>query len=162
MIAKTGIPAFIMTLGLQISLRGVAYLVCDGKPIGNLPDNMLNLGVGTVFGIPIPILFMLAAFVVIGVILSRTSFGRSVYAVGGNYQAAHHSGINAKRVITLAYMISGILAALAVSSSPPATLPPNLQPAMHLKQRLLRLVPWVAFPSVAVKAPWWGFSLVHC
>lgn len=113
MIAKTGIPAFIMTLGLQISLRGVAYLVCDGKPIGNLPDNMLNLGVGTVFGIPIPILFMLAAFVVIGVILSRTSFGRSVYAVGGNYQAAHHSGINAKRVITLAYMISGILAALA-------------------------------------------------
>lgn len=113
MIAKTGIPAFIMTLGLQISLRGVAYLVCNGKPIGNLPDNMLNLGVGSVAGIPIPILFMLAAFIAIGVILSRTAFGRSVYAVGGNYQAAHHSGINAKRVILLSYMISGILAALA-------------------------------------------------
>lgn len=112
-IAKTGIPAFIMTLGLQISLRGVAYLVCDGKPIGNLPDNMLNLGIGTVLGIPIPILFMLASFIVIGVVLSRTSFGRSVYAVGGNYQAAHHSGINGKRVIMYAYMISGIFAALA-------------------------------------------------
>lgn len=112
-IAKTGIPAFIMTLGLQISLRGVAYLVCDGKPIGNLPDQMLNLGVGNLLGVPIPILFMLASFIVIGVILSRTSFGRSVYAVGGNYQAAHHSGINAKRVIIFAYMISGIFAALA-------------------------------------------------
>ncbi|RPF42045.1 monosaccharide ABC transporter membrane protein (CUT2 family) [Hydrogenoanaerobacterium saccharovorans] len=113
MIAKTGIPAFIMTLGLQISLRGVAYLICDGKPIGNLPENMLHLGVGSVAGIPVPILFMLASFVIIGIILSKTSFGRSVYAVGGNYQAAFHSGINAKRVIMLSYMISGILAALA-------------------------------------------------
>lgn len=112
-IAKTNIPPFIMTLGLQISLRGAAYLVCDGKPIGNLPKNMLNLGLGTVRGIPIPILFMLGAFIVVGTILSKTVFGRSVYAVGGNYQAAHHSGINAKRVITLAYTISGILAALA-------------------------------------------------
>ena len=49
----------------------------------------------------------------VGIILSRTSFGRSVYAVGGNYQAAHHSGINAKRVIMFSYMISGICAALA-------------------------------------------------
>ncbi|MDR7871390.1 MAG: ABC transporter permease [Tissierellaceae bacterium] len=112
-IAKTGIPPFIMTLGLQISLRGAAYLVCEGKPIGNLPKNMLDLGLGTVKGIPVPILFMLAAFIVVGIILSRTTFGRSIYAVGGNYQAAHHSGINSKRVITMAYTISGILAALA-------------------------------------------------
>lgn len=112
-ISRTGIPAFIMTLGLQISLRGVTYLVCEGKPIGNLPESMLNLGVGTVGDIPIPILFMIAAFIFVGIILSKTSFGRSVYAVGGNYQAAHHSGINAKQVIMYAYMISGILAALA-------------------------------------------------
>lgn len=113
LIAKTGIPAFIMTLGMQISLRGVTYLVCNGKPIGNLPEGMLNLGVGTVLGIPIPILFMAAAFVVVGIILACTSFGRSVYAVGGNRQAAHHSGINSTKVIVLSYAISGILAALA-------------------------------------------------
>jgi len=112
-IAKTNIPPFIMTLGLQISLRGAAYLVCDGKPIGNLPQNMLNLGLGTIWGIPIPILFMLATFIIVGIILSKTVFGRSVYAVGGNYQAAYHSGINVQRVITFAYTISGILAALA-------------------------------------------------
>lgn len=74
---------------------------------------MLFLGLGNVFGIPVPIFFMIAVFIIVGVILSKTSFGRSVYAVGGNYQAAHHSGINTKRVIMLCYMISGILAALA-------------------------------------------------
>jgi len=58
-IAKTNIPPFIMTLGLQISVRGATYLVCEGKPIGNLPENMLNLGLGTFNGIPIPVLFMI-------------------------------------------------------------------------------------------------------
>lgn len=113
LIAKTNIPSFIMTLGMQISLRGVTYLVCNGRPIGNLPDYMLNLGVGTVMGIPIPILFMLAVFIVVGVILAYTSFGRSVYAVGGNRQAAHHSGINSMRVIMMSFVISGVLAAIA-------------------------------------------------
>lgn len=113
LISKTGISPFIMTLGMQISLRGIAYLVCNGKPIGNLPDNMLFLGLGDIFGIPVPIFFLIAVFIIVGVILSKTSFGRSVYAVGGNYQAAHHSGINSKKIIVLCYMISGILAALA-------------------------------------------------
>jgi ribose/xylose/arabinose/galactoside ABC-type transport system permease subunit len=55
---------------------------------------------------------MLLAFITVGIVLSSTSFGRLVYAVGGNYQAAYHSGINAKRVITMAYTISGLMAAL--------------------------------------------------
>lgn len=113
MIAKTGIPPFIMTLGLMTSIRGAAYLICNGKPIGNLPDNMLFLGLGDILGIPVPIFFMIGTFIIVGIILSKTSFGRSVYAVGGNYQAAIHSGINAKKVIMYAYMISGITAALA-------------------------------------------------
>lgn len=112
-IAYTGIPPFIMTLGSQITLRGVCYLITAGKPIGNLPDNMLSLGLGSILGIPTPIYFMVIAFVIVAVILSKTSFGRSVYAVGGNYQAAHHSGINAKRVLMYSYMISGICAAFA-------------------------------------------------
>ena len=112
-IAWTGIPPFIMTLGFQITLRGTCYLITAGKPIGNLPDNLLFLGLGDIAGIPVPIYFLIGSFIVVGIILSRTSFGRSVYAVGGNYQAAHHSGINAKRVIMFSYMISGICAALA-------------------------------------------------
>lgn len=112
-IAYTGIPPFIMTLGAQITLRGVCYLITAGKPIGNLPDNMLFLGLGSIFGIPTPIYFMAIAFAIVAVILSRTSFGRSVYAVGGNYQAAHHSGINARRVLMYSFMISGICASFA-------------------------------------------------
>ena len=113
LIAQTGITPFIMTLGFQITLRGVCYLITEGKPIGGLPDELLFLGLESILGIPVPIFFLAGTFIVVGIILSRTSFGRSVYAVGGNYQAAHHSGINAKRVIMYAYMISGICAALA-------------------------------------------------
>jgi ribose/xylose/arabinose/galactoside ABC-type transport system permease subunit len=113
LIAQTGIPSFIMTLGMQITIRGVTYIVCDGKPIGNLPEQMQRLGLRTIVGIPIPILFMIVSFALVGIILSRTSFGRSVYAVGGNMQAAHHSGINAKRVLVLSFVISGLLSALA-------------------------------------------------
>lgn len=112
-ISRSGIPPFIMTLGLQITLRGVCYLVCDGKPIGNLPANMQFLGLGDVGGVPVPIFFMIGTFVIVGIILAKTSFGRSVYATGGNYQAAFHSGINAKRVVMMAYVISGMCAALA-------------------------------------------------
>lgn len=111
-ISRTAIPPFIMTLGVQITLRGAAYLLCHGKPIGNLPDSFLNLGLGSLLSIPIPVYFMVFAFVAVGIILSSTSFGRLIYAVGGNYQAAYHSGINAKRVVTLAYTISGLMAAL--------------------------------------------------
>lgn len=112
-IAWTGIPPFIMTLGFQITLRGTCYLITAGKPIGNLPDNLLYLGLGDIAGIPVPIYFLIGSFIVVGIILAKTSVGRSVYAVGGNYQAAHHSGINAKKVIMFSYMISGICAALA-------------------------------------------------
>lgn len=112
-IAHTGIPPFIMTLGFQITLRGICYLITEGKPIGNLPQNFLYIGLGTLIGIPVPILFLIGSFLMIGIILSKTTFGRSVYAVGGNYQAAHHSGINAKKVIMFAYMLSGACAALA-------------------------------------------------
>ena len=72
-IAKTGIPPFIMTLGMQITLRGACYLICEGKPIGNIPDSMLSLGIGSLGGIPIPIFFMLGTFVVVGIILSAAS-----------------------------------------------------------------------------------------
>ena len=112
-ISRTGIPPFIMTLGMQITLRGACYLICEGKPMGNLPDSLTVLGLGDIAGIPVPIFFMLASFIIVGIILAKTSFGRSVYATGGNYQAAFHSGINAKRVVMMAYMISGICAALA-------------------------------------------------
>ena len=112
-VAHLGIPPFAMTLGMQISLRGASYLLCEGKPIGNLPDYMETLGLGDSFGIPNPIYFLVAVLLISGIILSKTTFGRSIYAVGGNSQAAFQAGINSKRILTLAYSISGLLAAVA-------------------------------------------------
>lgn len=112
-ISLSGIPPFVATLASQISYRGLAYIICNGKPIGNLPQNMLILGVGRVLGIPVPIIFMLALFIIGGVILSKTVFGRSVYAMGGNRTAAHLAGINIKRATMITYLISGMMSAFA-------------------------------------------------
>lgn len=113
LISRTGIPPFVMTLGMQTSLRGLCYIICEGKPIGNLPAYFQAIGLGTTLGIPTPIYFMIAIFIIAGLILTKTPFGRSVYAVGGNPMAAFNAGINSKRVLTSAYTISGIFAAIA-------------------------------------------------
>lgn len=113
LISRTGIPPFVMTLGMQTSLRGLCYIICEGRPIGNLPNYFQEIGLGTTLGIPTPIYFMVAIFVIAGVILNKTPFGRSIYAVGGNPTAAFNAGINSKRVLTSAYIISGLFAALA-------------------------------------------------
>ena len=112
-IAMVEVPPFAMTLGVQISLRGACYLLCEGKPIGNLPTYMEVLGLGNTLGIPTPIYFFVAVLIVSGIILSKTVFGRSLYAVGGNQQAAFQAGINAKRIKVYAYMVSGFFAAIA-------------------------------------------------
>ena len=92
-VSNLNVPPFAMTLAMQISLRGLCYIVCEGKPIGNLPQYMQDLGLGSTFGIPTPIYFLLAVLILVWVILSKTTFGRSIYAVGGNPQAAYQAGI---------------------------------------------------------------------
>ena len=115
-VSHLNVPPFAMTLAMQISLRGLCYIVCEGKPIGNLPQYMQNLGLGSTFGIPTPIYFLLAVLILVWVILSNTTFGRSIYAVGGNPQAAYQAGINSKKVITMVYCV--ILAARNASAQP--------------------------------------------
>ncbi|MDP4109750.1 MAG: ABC transporter permease [Bacillota bacterium] len=112
-IAYTGIPPFVATLGTQITVRGFAYIVCNGKPIGNLPESLKGLGVNRFLGIPIPILFMLAMFIIGGIILDKTALGRSFYAVGGNQTAARLAGVDINKVKVLAYTLCGIMAGLA-------------------------------------------------
>jgi len=113
LISYTGIPPFVMTLGTMISLRGLCYIICDGKPIGNLPEFMTTLGMGFIWKIPTPILLMISVFIISGIILYKTPYGRYVYAVGGNPTAAFHAGINAKQVIAWTYTLSGLFCAFA-------------------------------------------------
>lgn len=108
------IPALISTLAMQTMLKGVAFLLTNALPVKNLPPAMKALGQGRVFGsIPVPLLIMLGLFVFGWWFLGRTFFGRRVYAVGGNEEAARLSGINTKAVIIITYALCGLFAALA-------------------------------------------------
>ena len=114
MISRTKIPPFIVTLATMNIGRGAIRVYTHSKTI--LVDDALYsfLGEGRVFGeLPIQFLFIVFAVVFCGVILNRTKFGRNIYAVGDNRQAAEYTGINVKRVIFYVFVISGFMAALA-------------------------------------------------
>lgn len=97
LIVKTGIPPMIVTLGMQYALRGTVSVLTKGVPVYPLPDAFVNLEATKVFGIPIIVIIAILVVVVGHITLSRTYFGRSVYALGGNQEAARISGINIGR-----------------------------------------------------------------
>jgi ribose/xylose/arabinose/galactoside ABC-type transport system permease subunit len=108
-----GIPTFIVTLAMMKALYGIAGLITKSFPITTLPLWFNKLGAGYVWGVvPIPALILIAIFLIVLVIMNTTSFGRSIYAVGGNEESARLCGINVKRVKILVMMIVQITAAL--------------------------------------------------
>lgn len=121
-IARFRIPDFVATLGTMAVFRGVALLVTDGLPVpsfrtattgATLPQGLIWLGSGSVLGIPTAAIVALLAGLTGWYFLRYTTFGRSVYAVGGNRQAALVSGISIERTKILAYAFSGLMAAVA-------------------------------------------------
>lgn len=112
-IVKTGVAPLIVTLALLNALRGISYTISNGLPIFGFPRSFSFLGQGTVLGrVPISLLIMLAIFILGGIILNKTYFGRYFYAIGSNEEAAKLSGINTGRLKMLAYAICGFLTAL--------------------------------------------------
>jgi ribose/xylose/arabinose/galactoside ABC-type transport system permease subunit len=112
-ITRFSITPFIVTLATMTIARGAAFVITDGRPIWELPDAFAFLGSGRLLGVPVPSLIMVLTFVVSHVALTRTRFGRHVYAVGGNIEAARLAGIRTSRVLINVYVISGGLAALS-------------------------------------------------
>ena len=112
LIAYTGIPAFISTLGMYTAARGAALMYSDGRPVSNINPSILVFGDKIVSVLTMPVVIYALVIVVTFVILKFTSFGKSVYAIGGNIQAAEISGIKVKRNITLIYTYCGLLAGL--------------------------------------------------
>lgn len=104
---------FIVTLGLMTFLRGLAYTMTEGQPIVDSALSFRDLGNGYIAGIPAPVIVMLAVYAICWFVLERTKFGRHVYAVGGNPEAARLAGIRVKRVLTSVYVIGGALSGLA-------------------------------------------------
>jgi ribose/xylose/arabinose/galactoside ABC-type transport system permease subunit len=95
--------------------RGTAFVYSDGKPVGNLPEAFNRLGGGTggeVLRIPVPVWIAIIVVLCALILLRTTQFGRAIYAVGGNEQAARLSGVDVARVKITVYMLSGFLAGL--------------------------------------------------
>lgn len=112
-IAKFEIPPFIATLGMMTLLRGCVLIYTKGSPISIKSDAYKFIGKGNFLGVPLPIVILFVIFVIANFILNYTTFGRSIYALGGNREASRLSGISTKRTEWLAYIINGFLAAMA-------------------------------------------------
>ena len=113
LVAWLALPAFIVTLGSLTALRGLAYSMLNGQPLVASELGYRGLGNGSVAGIPQPVVIMVVVYAVIWFLLERTRFGRHVYAVGGNMEAARLAGINVKRVLLTVYMLGGAAAGVA-------------------------------------------------
>lgn len=112
-VARLAVAPFVVTLGMLSMARGLTFIYSDGMPVSNLDPAFRFLGTGVVGGIPVPVIILLVVFAVGWFVLNRTTFGRYVYAVGGNPKSARTSGIPTRWVIFSAYAICGGLAALA-------------------------------------------------
>lgn len=110
--AWLNVPSFIVTLALYLSLKGLALYITDAFPNPIPGDGFNYLGAGYLYRIPVPALIMLALFVVFLFLSRRTIFGRSVYAVGGNAEAARLSGISVRTVRITVFAMTGLLAAV--------------------------------------------------
>jgi simple sugar transport system permease protein len=113
LIIRFGLNGFIVTLGMLIVLRGVLTGISGGQTFFQLPESMLYLGTAQWFGMPASIWICLVLFAVAIVVLGWTSFGRSLYAIGGNVDAAKAAGIRTDRVLWIVITVGSLLAALA-------------------------------------------------
>ena len=113
LVTKSKVAPFIVTLGTMTIGRGLALILSKGRPVSNLSDSFNFIGGGKVLGIPVPIIILIIMFILCSVTLRKTIFGRYIYAIGGNEQAAWASGISVNKVKLTAYAIGGTLAGLA-------------------------------------------------
>jgi ribose/xylose/arabinose/galactoside ABC-type transport system permease subunit len=113
MVAQFRVPPFVTTLAMLTICRGLAFVVTGGRSIGNLPAGFGFAGREHVLGVPVPVLLMFAVFAAGWFVLKRMTFGRYVYAVGGNREAAFLAGVKIRTVTLLVYVLNGLLVGLA-------------------------------------------------
>lgn len=111
-ITKGKVAPFVATLGMTTVARGLTLIYTGGRPIYNLTDAFRVLGAGYVGPIPVPVLILALVIAVVHFVMSSTVFGREVYALGGNEEAARYSGINVERRRMLVYISMGLLSAV--------------------------------------------------
>lgn len=112
-VTKLRVPPFIITLGTLSIARGGASALTKGWPVSGLPDSFNVLGKASLAFLPLPFIILLVAFVLFHILMNYTVFGRRIYAIGGNIEAARLSGIDVDMGRILCYMISAFLAGLS-------------------------------------------------
>ena len=112
-ITKLKVPAFVVTLGGLSAYRGTALIVSDGGPISGFNEAYRWIGQGKIGMVPIPVIIFLVFIVLCHIVLKYTVYGRHIYSVGGNPEAARLSGINIDLIITSTYIITGFFVGLS-------------------------------------------------
>ncbi|MFO7274326.1 MAG: ribose ABC transporter permease [Bacillota bacterium] len=112
-ITRGNVAPFVATLATMAIARGLTLVYTGGRPITGLPDALRSLGTGYVWRIPTPVIVMVLVFVLVHIMLVYTPFGRFIYAVGSNEEAARFAGIPVARVKLLTYVLTGLASALA-------------------------------------------------
>ena len=112
-VAVCEIPPFISTLGMMTLLRGCILVYTKGSPIPIKVDAYKFFGKGTVAGVPVPVIILIILFLIAHYVLTQTSYGRSIYAFGGNREAARLSGISVRFTEWMAYTLNGLMCGVA-------------------------------------------------
>lgn len=115
LVTKGRLQPFIATLITMTVYRGLTMIFTDGKPISNLGDSFVLklVGKGNLFRIPIPVILLILVFLVFFFMLTKTTFGRKIYATGSNWKCAQLVGVNISKTKIIVYGISGLMAALS-------------------------------------------------
>lgn len=113
LITKFSIPPMIVTMASMNALNGAAFLISGGQPVFGFEDSFAVMGQGYIGSIPIPTIIMIVMFAVGAFVLNKTTFGRDLYAIGGNEEAARLCGVNVSRVKISAYILNSIFACAA-------------------------------------------------
>ena len=109
MVNKIKLEAFIATLVTQSIVRGFAYIICKGKPISISNQTFIMLGKLRIVNIPVSVWLTIIVIVFFGFVLKKTQFGRSIYAIGGNQDAARLAGLKPQKIIATCYVMMGVL-----------------------------------------------------
>ena len=112
-VAKTTIPAFIVTLATMNIARGLSYVYTGGSPVRVVSKAWQFLGAGYVNIFPTPVVLLVIILIITAILMNKTKFGRYIYAVGGNAQAARFSGISVTKIKFWVYTYSGLMAGIA-------------------------------------------------
>ncbi|MEO8409422.1 MAG: L-arabinose ABC transporter permease AraH [Propionivibrio sp.] len=112
-IAKLRINALITTLAMMEIVRGLGFIVSGGQAIGISNEAFFALGNTQLFGIPVPVIITVLCFIIFGIALNKTTYGRNILAIGGNPDAARLAGVNVIRLRILVFLFQGLVCALA-------------------------------------------------